>query len=882
MKKLKNNTKDNIKEEKDGYTRYYDTIKKLDKFNDSDVYQPSRISIRAKKNLMEEEQDLRLSNLDIKVLSHCLEIPEDVYNVNDSASQATFNELIDCAISMYEGEEEFNKEWFMQFFKKLYNDEIIDILQHDGQNNLCNNRDFVLDLMEYSGAICEIACFASEDVIKQILEDYELLETICKKEALTSSNLDGDETLSVLLLQLNYFENLTKNKDFMVSVLQNMANLSQYTQDSSSFGIMMDILACNCEELLQERDFSEAIFNYIEQNKEDSKKNFWNLYDKADEMEKLAQKMLLDPELASDEDLARRYVKNFNVLYNVDDKFLKDKAFIEMILDECESFVLNNFELPVKFYSDDIMLDKYLRGKADVYDINGINFDFDNKSFTNLFERYYEESAEECMRANIANAIEKNKSIFICGKSDFDFTETVDVIQQWAEDEDLIKIGDKMKVISNPEDEIKEGQLNIVVGGNSKNNIIESDDQPTIVLDGSKIADTLKKIGIDTRINIDAIQKLYNELIENLKQRCEEEEIIMPRDVIDIVKKSSLIGDTENYINVKVDDESKKSKAIISIPHPVYRNEFSKVEIDGEELRNIIELANNNSLEKAKSKLDEITRKGIGDVSVKHNYAVSARFRGSEEDIVGVIGDEPNSAYVLGGKMLSSGVLSDLIVKMPYCAIYYNGIYNGGIGLHNRKIEMDEDQVAEFNHSKDELIFGTHNYRYGRVDGTYYKTVYDFNIGEEKYHIKEGNWTNGGRYTVIWKGEEANYPEVAVGISGSNSEWASSQCGVDEKGLIKFIQANPQRFSELFDRSAKRYDSCGVFPKMHLETLCSRIIEMLPESELRRKKEQDFIDIVQNLANKKSELIKKEQETKALYEGYVDLTGEKNKSVTDE
>ena len=504
-------------------------------------------------------------------------------------SHLDFDILKRRAIEMYEGKAEFNKKWFLRLFEILLNDEIFEILHHEDSLNLCNDKNFILELMEHSGAVLEIASFAGKDAIMQIFEDKELLGKIYNKEILTSSNLEGYEIISVLLLQLNYFYEITQDKSFMTNILKNIKEIESNNKKSDTIlAVMSNVLEINCEELLKDREFTEAVFDFIENTYGEL-----STYDVF--FDELAKKMLPTPELASDEELAKRYIKNLKWFYNVDRNLFENKDFMEMALDNGNPVAFDNLELPLKFYYDPNILEKYLEAKSGLV-FNGINFDFDNEVFAKLYEQHYNESIETCMREEIARAIERKKAIVVCEYDDsIDYNEIIGIIQQWAEDEDLIRIGDKIKVVNNSEGEIVEGQINIVVGENSKNTItMDSDYNTTIVLDGNKIASILKQIGIDTRIDMEQMQELYSEMIGELKQKSQEGKI-MPQEVSEIIKGSNLLNHGQNHINIIVDGESDKVKAVLSIPHPVYRNEFQKVELDGEQLLEIIELANNNS-----------------------------------------------------------------------------------------------------------------------------------------------------------------------------------------------------------------------------------------------------------------------------------------------
>ena len=183
---------------------------------------------------------------------------------------------------------------------------------------------------------------------------------------------------------------------------------------------------------------------------------------------------------------------------------------------------------------------------------------------------------------------------------------------------------------------------------------------------------------------------------------------------------------------------------------------------------------------------------------------------------------------------------------------------------------MTPEQIKKFNNKAEPVHVEEHRYRFGRIDGYYTRHVYDFNINGEQYHIKGADWTNGGSYTVVWKGEEQNYPEKAMGLSSSRSEWARNQRGVSFGAVIKFISENPMRFSEYYDKIAEDCDSCGRFPTPHIENMCKDIMRMPRESKLREIKEidlqnskEDFIDELLKSVNDKKDL--KEKERKAQY-----------------
>ena len=450
---------------------------------------------------------------------------EDIENLD---SKEEFNH----AVLMYEGKEEFDKKCFLEIFEKLYNHEIMDLLSHNDYYNLCDDKDFIMDLMECSGAVCEIACFATKKVIKQILEDKELLQRIDKKEILVNSNLCGNDILSIFILQLMNFKDLTQDKVFMTNLLKNISDMEGMNIGNASFNGVNFILKERCEDILKEKDFTENVFDFLEGAANNS-------YLGANtSMSELGEVMLTTPELSSNKELADRYVNNFRVLYNIDKSLIENEEFMEKAL-EYQGLCLYGFELPSSLYSNTNILENYLKQKED---LEGINFDVNNSVFAELFEKTWGESVDYCMRTEIANAIEQNNRIVVNEENSSKYDDAIDVLQQWAEDNDLIKIGHKLDVVKVPKGEIKEGDLNIGNGENNKNCIDDSKvGESTIILNGDTITDTLKKIGIDNRF-LERITDLANqkkelgEKEESAKVLLEQYEQLQPNNTIDIVQ----------------------------------------------------------------------------------------------------------------------------------------------------------------------------------------------------------------------------------------------------------------------------------------------------------------------------------------------------------
>lgn len=379
-----------------------------------------------------------------------------------------------------------------------------------------------------------------------------------------------------------------------------------------------------------------------------------------------------------------------------------------------------------------------------------------------------------------------------------------------------------------------------------------------------------------------SIQNSYNTLLTTLAEKAKTDELT-PAQIMTLIRESSLSRDGKNYMRMLQDEKTKGTKLLVSIAHPVIRGESMDIELNGTTLKEIIDKANHSSLSEANRQLEEFTQSGIGEISVSSNWKTDNRFRYSSENVIGVIGDEDNSPYLTGGELSDNAGLTDLQVKCPY------DIISDMMYIQSQIAEMTPEQIEKFNHRSEPVEVKEHHYRYGRVDGYYSRTVYDFEINGEKYHIKGADWTNGGRYTVVWRGEEENYPETAMGLSSSYSEWARHQSGVNIDSVIEFINQNPNRFSKFLDEHAKGQDCCGLFPAPHIERLCRDIMRMETESELKKAKEQDmqypdeaFLGEVVGRATAKKVLTEQEKGAQDLLAEYEQLDPNKDKSISDD
>ncbi len=418
---------------------------------------------------------------------------DDYSGIVDMTSAGNYKNYLETIINMYEGKIEFNKNLFLKISEGLYNHEIVNILKHDDYYNLCNDKDFILDFMEHTGAILEISCFISKDVIKEIFKDKELLKRIFKKEILTSSNLHGEEILSILLLQLAYRDVLTQDKKFMIDLLENTIDIEEFNfQNNVLFSCINHVLVYYCKTLFQEKEFSEKVYKFLEEGKNKINVPWGWVVNKS--MKDLSETMVENLEGISDEAEAQRYVDIFRNVNGIDKSLLENEEFMEIALDKCDDFCFEDIEIPLKFYQNETLLTKFLEAKAECDSSNGISFDFDNEQFTRIFENCFGVCPEEYMLEAVRYLLEKNNSIVI---EEDESDDVVNILQQWAEDNDIKKIGQKLNVIRVPKGTIVEGELNI----DNTQNIIKSENifnkNVTVVLNGSNIKEILKKIEFD-------------------------------------------------------------------------------------------------------------------------------------------------------------------------------------------------------------------------------------------------------------------------------------------------------------------------------------------------------------------------------------------------
>lgn len=444
---------------------------------------------------------------------------EDLYY---SEKDNLLEEELNKAALMFGGKLKLDKNVILHVFEKMYNSEIMYFLSHEDYHNLCNDKDFILDLMKHSGAICEIACYATEGVIKSIFEDKELLEKIYNNEILKESNLDSEEVLAAFITQLIRCDGLNNDKKFMENIIKIVAHNNR---NGTLNDALIHVLVNKCENMFNDKGFTKSVFNLLE------KTDKGRCYENSILMFELAAIMLKTPELASNEELAYRYIYNFASCKNIDKNLLNKKAFLNRILDELGEST-GKFDLPIELSNDANIVEKYLKSR----DVSEINLIFNSSTFSDIFEKVYGESMISYIKSDISEVLEKNKSIVISEGDISKYNDAINVLQQWAEDNDLIKIGHKLNIIEAPAGKIVKGQLNIGNGVKGRNTVdyhcVDADFKPTIVLDEKGIEDVLKSIPIDNREEIDARQELvdntfFNEIVDlaNKKKLLKQKEI---------------------------------------------------------------------------------------------------------------------------------------------------------------------------------------------------------------------------------------------------------------------------------------------------------------------------------------------------------------------
>ena len=383
------------------------------------------------------------------------------------------------------------------------------------------------------------------------------------------------------------------------------------------------------------------------------------------------------------------------------------------------------------------------------------------------------------------------------------------------------------------------------------------------------------------------VQEKYDEFIKILRQEKE----LTPSRIEQIRDELGL--DEELCLSTSTDGTKEFCKTEM-LNKTIMQN--IDVKIDGKEYRELINIANENSRKIAEKKLEEAAKKGIGNIRLASSYTRERNYQVELAEqkglnVVGTEGKEQDSLYIVSGKKHRDYMVKDergykpyyMKVVVPYYVMGENGLYTT-----IEKIEMNDEQIAEFNNAKEFPEVKSHSYQYGKIDGYYNSKVYDFIVEGEQYHVKDADWSNGGRYTVAWKDQDIDHPESAIGITCSHSEWARNQFGVDEEFLIFLISQNPRRFSKFIEENKKDENCCGHFSLNHIDDLLEEIMQMPTEDELERKEIEEIyglpeeVEEIYELAQEKEELEEKAEKSIELLQEFENLAKQKGNKIGDE
>lgn len=375
------------------------------------------------------------------------------------------------------------------------------------------------------------------------------------------------------------------------------------------------------------------------------------------------------------------------------------------------------------------------------------------------------------------------------------------------------------------------------------------------------------------------VEKFYKELIAELKEKMDKAEITA-EEFLEILDNSSLIT-KENRISIGKDEET--GKAILNVSeYDSDAEEYSTVNIDGQELNDIIDQINEQEKRRAKEKIEEITEQGIGETKVLHDYYYynlrdEDNFRGIKNEVMGVLNEEENSPYVLGGKLTEDNGLTELRVEVPYREIVKD--------VENfyllRQIEkMTPEQIERYNHKSEQMKELKEKYEKG--DYNAYR-IPIFKVNDEEYSITKGDYGNGGVYTILKKKAEKNSSREALGVDNTHSKWGSVKRAVKEQSLLEIIAENPRRFAQYYAEHKGETNCCGRYPTETIDYLLRDLMGMEPESVLTKKEleeqrkageslkedsESKFESAILKSAEEKERLEEKEKQAKELLQEY--------------
>ena len=340
----------------------------------------------------------------------------------------------------------------------------------------------------------------------------------------------------------------------------------------------------------------------------------------------------------------------------------------------------------------------------------------------------------------------------------------------------------------------------------------------------------------------------YSALLEKLDESLEKGELDLER-FTTLLNSSGLsqyerIGIYSRKENEELEEGEIEIVALAT--NPVTGKEMY-ISQDGSRLSEIIGYVNERSKENARNQLERFASGGRGEISAKALPYYDSRFRNPSEyaknnGIIAALTDDEHSPYVVGG-MPKGELLSPIEVVVPFKQI--NPMFPF-IRISSEET-MSPEQIKRFNHQAEPVDVQTHSYRYSRVDGYYSNVVYDFNMNGETYHVKRGYWPNSGSCTVVWKGEEKDYPDEGISILvDGRGEYARNQAGVPPLTLIQWIAETPRKFSRYYDENCGIMSCVGTFPSETMQRVCHRMLALPRESDLQQleKQSSELLDIL--------------------------------------
>lgn len=397
---------------------------------------------------------------------------ESIYNsiesiinsVKDGNFELYIEQIINYLKQILFGLYAFNQNRLLEIFAQIpfHPDELIEIFSLDTEVDLDyydvkNNKDFMVELMKRTGAVNEIAWIISSNVLKEILQDEELIRQILERDIEIPNFLSGSEVITVFIKKLNGNKELVNDKEFMKGLINFFVNLVKngVVLGECLESTIVEIMESCGESVFGDRGFTEAVLDFCEKTERchDSGAVFdYSLYDK----------LLPTEELAQDQQLAERYVSIFSLVGNISKELLRKRDFLEKVLNNGHSDIGEFVRLPVEFSFDIELVKKYLDSSGS---FEGINLDFLKFQKSQGVEGL-DDYIIEYQNVILNSIFETLRSgVIATGLKDTpDTLAAIEALQKWAEDNDLIKIGQSLNIIRVPEGEIKEGYINIGVG----------------------------------------------------------------------------------------------------------------------------------------------------------------------------------------------------------------------------------------------------------------------------------------------------------------------------------------------------------------------------------------------------------------------------------